>query len=85
MTSGPSFDRARAHAVRIQWLALVISLVAVAFLIIDMANGWSFDHAVRLALIAVLVFGVAVHFAARLALAKWFSGSFTDDQDPMRF
>lgn len=82
---GPSFNRARAHAVRIQWLALVISLVAVVFLIIDMTSGWSFDQGARLALIAVLVFGAVVHFAARLALAKWFSGFFTDDQDPMRF
>jgi hypothetical protein len=83
--SNPSYNRARAHAIRIKWISLAIPFVALAFLVIDLIDGWALDHSIRLALIAALAFGLVIHFAARLALAKWFSGSFTDDQDPMRF
>jgi hypothetical protein len=85
MAGGPSYNRGRARAVRIKWISLAIPFVALVLLTIDLASGWSPDRAIRLALIAALAFGLVVHFAARLALAKWFSGSFTDDQDPMRF
>ncbi len=83
--SGPSYNRARDSVIRVKWISLVALFMAAVFLVIDMANLWALDRPIRLALIAAAVFGVVIHFAARLALAKWFSGSFTDDQDPMRF
>jgi hypothetical protein len=81
----PSHNRARDSAIRIKWISLVAFFLAAVFLIIDMTNGWALDLSIRLALVAAMVFCAVIHFAARLALAKWFSGSFTDDQDPMRF
>ncbi|KRA58294.1 hypothetical protein ASD89_05280 [Caulobacter sp. Root656] len=81
----PSYNRARAHAVRIKWIVLAFPVASAILLAIDMSNGWVLDRSMRLALIAALALGLVVHFAMRLVLVKWFSGSFTDDQDPMRF
>jgi hypothetical protein len=81
----PSYNRGRAHAVRIKWVSLALTVVTLILLLTDVAQGWSFDHSIRLALIATSAFGFVIHCATRLMLAKWFSGSFTDDQDPMRF
>jgi hypothetical protein len=83
--AGPSYNRARGHAVRIKWVSLALAAMALIFLLIDMTHRWRFDHSIRLALIATSAFGFVIHCAARLTLAKWFSGPFTDDQDPMRF
>jgi hypothetical protein len=83
--AGPSYNRGRSHAVRIKWVSLALTVVALIFFLIDMTHRWNFDRSIRLALIAISAFGLVIHCATRLALAKWFSGSFADDQDPMRF
>ena len=83
--SSPSYNRARASAVRIKWISLAVLVLALAFLAIDLASGWTLDRSIRPVLIAAVILGVVIHFAARLALTKWFSGSFSDNQDPMRF
>ena len=83
--SSPSYNRARARAVRIKWIVLAFSIASAILLAIDMTNGWVLDRSIRLVLIAALALSLVAHFAMRLALVKWFSGSFTDDQDPMRF
>jgi hypothetical protein len=80
-----SHNRARARAGRIKWISLGLTVVALIFLLIDVAQGGSFDRSIRWALIATSAFGFVLHCATRLMLAKWFLGSFTDDQDPMRF
>jgi len=80
-----SHNRACAHAIRIKWIVLTFPIASAILLAIDMTKGWVLDRSIRLALIAALALGLVVHFAMRLVLVKWFSGSFTDDQDPMRF
>lgn len=83
--SGFSNNRARARVIRMKWSSLAIPVGALIFLLIDMIQGWRLDRPIRLVLIAAVVVGLIFHFSVRLILAKWFSGSFTDDQDPMRF
>lgn len=82
--SGFSSNRGRVHAVRCLRLALALALIAAALLGFDLASGGRFDPTVRLALVGTLIVSSIACVATRWALAAWFSGSFTDEQDPMR-
>jgi hypothetical protein len=65
-------------------LTLALALIAGALLAFDLMGGRPFDPTVRLALVATLIVASIACAATRWALTAWFSGSFTDEQDPMR-
>lgn len=81
---GFSSNRGRAHGLRVLWTTLALALIAAALLAFDLVSRGRFDPTVRVALVATLIVSSIACVATRWALAAWFSGTFTDEQDPLR-